>query len=92
VGDSPGHDEVDVAKSSSRDIAPIRGIWRLRASGGIVRSNALPDIDSLPSRIPDPTLRASGPVNVELPDACGVGDESRHVWQQDSWRKKGYMK
>ena len=41
-------------------------------------SNAFPDIYAFSLRIPDATLCVEIPVNVDLPDACGITDNSGH--------------
>jgi len=42
-------------------------------------SNTLPDVDATPSRIPDSTLAVQWPVNIELPNSCGVGDHGHRI-------------
>ena len=41
----------------------------------LTRPDALPDVDALPSRIPDAALGVERPLDVELPDASGVADD-----------------
>lgn len=63
---------------SARDIAPIHAVWRLRARGRLVGTNALIDIHTSSFRVPNATLREKVPVDVELPDTRCVADDGRH--------------
>jgi len=63
---------------SSSHIFPVGGVWWLGGSGGMMGSNAFPDIYAFPLLIPDTALRMEIPVNVDLPDPCGVADRGGH--------------
>jgi len=80
--DGPAHGlpvrPADASGSSTRDVSPVGRVWRLTAWGGVVRSDTLPNVNALALRIPDPALRVQGPVDVELPDASCVADETGH--------------
>ena len=64
---------------------------RRRVGGSrLTGTNAFPDIDTFALWVPDSTLGAGGPVDVELPDAGSVTDETRHEGLERAGRQKSY--
>ena len=48
---------------------------------GLTSTNAFPDVDAFSFGVPHAALGVEGPVEVELPDASGVRDETGHAVQ-----------
>jgi len=71
---------LDDGKLSPAKITPISSIRWLRSRSGLVGTNALPYINTSSFWVPNATLGEHLPVDVELPDArCVADDSSWHV-------------
>jgi len=64
--------------SSSGNISPVLAVGWLSCVCRVMGSDALPYINTLAFWIPNTTLSVEIPVDVDLPDPCGVADYGGH--------------
>lgn len=76
-------------RSTPGNVSPILAIRRLGGVRRVVDSDALPYVYTLSFGIPNTTLRVEIPVNISLPYACCVADDSRHERKQCEMKWRG---
>jgi len=67
-----------VSSLSSCHISPVGVVWWLTGGGGMMSSDALPDVYAFSLRIPNTALCVEIPEDVNFPDSGGVADYGGH--------------